>query len=418
MLDGDWDTCRGHGQGPGQGGRPRPRRVRRLRRAATAPPTWTRWPAASPPRPASRWCSTPPSPRCIEAGLQWLGGRAILNSANLEDGEAEGSRLDRVFKLAREYGAAVICLLIDEEGQARDVEWKLRVAHRIHDLAVDRYGLRARATCIFDALTFPLSTGDDDLPRRRHGHHRGHPPHQGRAARRAHHRSALSNVSLRPQAGGPPRPQLGVPARVRCEAGLDAAIVHAARIMPLNKIPEEQREVCLDLIYDRRDPPTATRRLRPAAGAAGRLRGRQRRPRWSRRTAPAGRSSSACRQRIIDGDRDGLEADLDEALAEGWPPLDIINDVLLAGMKVVGDLFGSGEMQLPFVLQSAETMKTAVAYLEPHMEKADVGRQGPHRAGHRQGRRARHRQEPGRHHPHQQRLRGAQPRHQDRASPR
>src|SRR6476619_3141241 len=103
-------------------------------------------------------------PEVMEAGLQWLGGRSILNSANLEDGEAEGSRLDRVFKLAREYGTAVICLLIDEEGQARDLEWKLRVAHRIHDIATTRYGLES-GDLIFDALTFPLSTGDDDLRR-------------------------------------------------------------------------------------------------------------------------------------------------------------------------------------------------------------------------------------------------------------
>ncbi|MTA19122.1 MAG: methionine synthase, partial [Actinobacteria bacterium] len=101
-------------------------------------------------------------PEVMEAGLAWLGGRAILNSANLEDGEAEGSRLDRVMKLAAEYGAAVVCLLIDEEGQARDIEWKLRIAHRIHDLAVNRYGLEP-SDLIFDALTFPLSTGDDDL---------------------------------------------------------------------------------------------------------------------------------------------------------------------------------------------------------------------------------------------------------------
>src|SRR5205085_4614291 len=101
-------------------------------------------------------------PQVMEAGLQWIGGRAVLNSANLEDGEAPGSRLDRVLSLAREYGAAVICMLIDERGQARDVEWKLDVARRIHALAVDRYGLRGE-DLIFDALTFPLSTGGEDL---------------------------------------------------------------------------------------------------------------------------------------------------------------------------------------------------------------------------------------------------------------
>ena len=185
----------------------------------------------------------------LEAGLQWLGGRAILNSANLEDGEGEGSRFDRVMRLAREYGAAVICLLIDEEGQARDVEWKMRVAHRIHDLAVERYGLEP-SDLIFDALTFPLSTGDDDL--------RGDAVATIEAIRRIKAELpgvfttlGVSNVSfgLKPAA----RHVLNSVFLHECvEAGLDSAIVHAARIMPLNRIPDEQREVCLDLIYDRR----------------------------------------------------------------------------------------------------------------------------------------------------------------------
>ena len=189
-------------------------------------------------------------PQVIEAGLQRLGGRAILNSANLEDGEAPGSRFDRVCSLAREYGAAVICLLIDEEGQARDVEWKMRVAHRIHDLATQRYGLEP-GDLIFDALTFPLSTGDDDLRRDAMA--------TIEAIRRikaelpgVHTMLGVSNVSfgLNPAA----RHVLNCVFLHECvEAGLDSAIVHAAEIMPLNKIPDEQRQVCLDLIYDRRD---------------------------------------------------------------------------------------------------------------------------------------------------------------------
>src|SRR5947209_6378692 len=185
----------------------------------------------------------------LEAGLQWIGGRAILNSANLEDGEGPDTRFDRVMKLAREYGAAVICLLIDEQGQARDVEWKLRVAHRIHDLAVNRYGLEA-SDLIFDALTFPLSTGDEDL--------RGDAMATIDAIRRikseipgAYTVLGLSNVSfgLKPAA----RHVLNSVFLHECrQAGLDAAIVHAARIMPLNRIPDEQRDVALDLIYDRR----------------------------------------------------------------------------------------------------------------------------------------------------------------------
>ena len=155
------------------------------------------------------------------------------------------------------------------------------------------------------------------------------------------------------------------------EAGLDSAIVHASKILPLSRIDERAKEVCLDLVYDRR-----TRRLRPAAGAAGALRGGQGRRAGRRTSTSTGRSTAGCRQRIIDGNRNGLEGDLTEALESGLAALDIVNDMLLAGMKVVGDRFASGEMQLPFVLQSAETMKAAVAFLEPHMEKADQGGKG------------------------------------------
>jgi 5-methyltetrahydrofolate--homocysteine methyltransferase len=153
------------------------------------------------------------------------------------------------------------------------------------------------------------------------------------------------------------------------EAGLDAAIVHAARIVPLNRIDDRQREVALDLIYDRRaegyDPLAEFMALFEGV-EAGAIE-KEDRSGWP--------VTERLSHRIIDGDRDGLEADLDEALAS-MPALDIVNDVLLDGMKVVGDLFGSGQMQLPFVLQSAETMKTAVAYLEPHMEKTDAAGKG------------------------------------------
>ena len=305
-------------------------------------------------------------PQVMEAGLQWLGGRAVLNSANLEDGDGEGSRFDRVCSLARTYGAAVICLLIDEDGQARDVEWKLRVAHRIYDLATGRYGL-GPGDLIFDALTFPLSTGDDDL--------RGDAMATIEAIRRikaelpgVHTVLGVSNVSfgLSPAA----RHVLNSVFLHECvEAGLDSAIVHAGRILPLNRIPEEQSKVCLDLVYDRRDPANGYDPLAALldifADVKAATQQKEDRSGW-----PVERRLS---QRIIDGDRDGLTDDLDEALAAGMPALTIVNDVLLAGMKVVGDLFGSGQMQLPFVLQSAETMKAAVAYLEPHMERVEDG---------------------------------------------
>jgi len=306
-------------------------------------------------------------PEVMEAGLERLGGRSVLNSANLEDGEAPGSRLDRVFGLAKKHGAAVICLLIDEEGQARSLEWKLRIAHRIHDLAVNRYGLRSE-DLIFDALTFPLTTGDDDLRR------------DGMATLDAIRqikvelpgvRTALgvSNVSfgLNPAAR---RILNSVFLHEAVEAGLDAAIVHAGKIEPLNRIDPEQRKTCLDLIYDRRaegyDP--LERLLELFAGVE---------------TVERSESDyddldvgERLARRIVDGDQKNVVADLDAALAEGTTPLEIINDHLLAGMKVVGELFASGEMQLPFVLKSAETMKKAVAYLEPMMEKADTETRG------------------------------------------
>jgi 5-methyltetrahydrofolate--homocysteine methyltransferase len=305
-------------------------------------------------------------PAVLEAGLQHHGGKALVNSANLEEGEGEGKRMDRVLSLAREYGAAVICLTIDEEGQARDADWKLRVAHRIYDIATQRYGIDG-TDLIFDPLTFPLSAGTEDL--RRDG------METLEAIRRikaelpgASTILGLSNVSfgLKPAA----RHVLNSVFLHECrEAGLDAAIVHAARILPLHKIDEQHRTVALDLIYDRRrddyDPLIEFMALfeNVDAGAVE----REDRSGWP--------VAERLKHRIIDGERDGIEADLGEQL-QSMDALSIVNDVLLSGMKVVGELFASGEMQLPFVLQSAETMKTAVAYLEPHMERVDGAGKG------------------------------------------
>jgi 5-methyltetrahydrofolate--homocysteine methyltransferase len=306
-------------------------------------------------------------PEVVEAGLELIGGRPILNSANLEDGDAPGSRFDRVCSLARDYGAAVICLLIDEEGQARDLEWKMRVAHQIHDLAVERYGLDP-SDLIFDALTFPLSTGDDDL--RKDGIATIEAIRRIKAELPGVHTTlGVSNVSfgLKPAA----RHALNSVFLAECvDAGLDSAIVHASKIRPLNRIDEHQRKVCLDLVWDRRefddngnctyDPLTEL--LAVFEGVQSVTEVKEDRSGWT--------VEQRLERRIIDGDRDGLEADLDEAL-QNTKALEIVNGTLLAGMKVVGELFASGEMQLPFVLQSAETMKMAVAYLEPHMERVD-----------------------------------------------
>ena len=308
-------------------------------------------------------------PPVMEAALRHIGGRAILNSANLEDGELPGSRLDRVMSLARDYGCAVICLLIDERGQARDVEWKMEIAHRIHQIACERYGLTA-SDLIFDALTFPLSTGDDDLRR--------DAMYTIEAIRRikaeipgAFTTLGVSNVSfgLSPAA----RHVLNSVFLHECvQAGLDSAIVHAGKIVPLSKIAPEQLDVCLDLVYDRRrtlgdgatyDPLQEL--LEVFADVKSVKAVKEDRSGWP--------VEERLKHRIIDGERDGLTDDLDLAMASGLTALDIVNDVLLDGMRVVGELFGSGQMQLPFVLQSAETMKTAVAYLEPYMEKVDGG---------------------------------------------
>jgi 5-methyltetrahydrofolate--homocysteine methyltransferase len=305
-------------------------------------------------------------PQVVEAGLQHHGGKAILNSANLEEGEAEGKRMDRVFRLASEYGAAVICLTIDEEGQARDAEWKLRVAHRLYTIATEKYGI-APTDLIFDPLTFPLSAGSEDLRR--------DAIETIEAIRRikaelpgASTVLGLSNVSfgLKPAA----RHVLNSVFLYECmQAGLDAAIVHAARILPMHKIDEQQRAVALDLVYDRR-----RENYDPLQEFIGLFEGVD--PHATEREELSSLPvDERLARRIIDGNRDGLVADLDEQL-ETMPALNIVNDVLLEGMKVVGDLFGRGEMQLPFVLQSAETMKAAVSHLEPHMEKADSGGKG------------------------------------------
>jgi len=305
-------------------------------------------------------------PQVLEAGLMHAGGKSILNSANLEEGEAEGKRFDRVLSLAQEYGAAVICLAIDEEGQARTADHKVEICKRIYTIATERYGIEP-SDLIFDVLTFPLGSGSEDL--RRDG------IETIDAIRRVKAELpgvstvlGLSNVSfgLKPAI----RHVLNSVFLHECrEAGLDAAIAHAARIMPMHKIDDHVREVTLDLIYDRRrdgyDPLTELMALFEGVDATAVE--REDRSGWP--------IEERLKHRIIDGDRDGLETDLDEQL-QTLPALGIVNDVLLEGMKVVGDLFGRGEMQLPFVLQSAETMKTAVAHLEPHMEKADDGGKG------------------------------------------
>lgn len=315
-------------------------------------------------------------PAVIEAGLECLGGRAMVNSVNYEDGDGPTSRFARIMPLVREHGAAVVALTIDEEGQARTAQTKFAIAARLIKDLTENWGMRLVDITV-DTLTFPIATGQDET--RRDGIetieairllNQNFPGVQTTLG--------ISNISfgLSPAA----RHVLNSVFLHECiQVGLTSAIVHAARIMPLNQIPKEQLDAALELIYDKRVYDTEgnvsydplTNYLDVFSGVD---------------TATAKQSRAAelaalplkerLERRIIDGEKKGLELDLDEALATGTSALEIINDNLLKGMQEVGELFGRGEMQLPFVLQSAEVMKSAVAHLEPHIEKTDDSGKG------------------------------------------
>lgn len=305
----------------------------------------------------------------LKAGLQRLGGRCAVNSVNYEDGDGPESRFTQVMELVSEYGAAVVALTIDEEGQARTAQKKADIATRLIDDITGKWGLRT-SDVIIDALTFTIATGQEES--RRDGIEtieaireikRRHPDVQTTLG--------LSNISfgLNPAA----RQVLNSVFLHECvQAGLDTAIVHASKILPMARIPDDQRAIALDLVYDRRregyDPLQELMAVFEGVSAA---------------SSKASRAEELAalplferlERRIVDGERNGLTDDLDAAL-EQRPALQIINDTLLSGMKTVGELFGSGQMQLPFVLQSAEVMKAAVAHLEPHMEKDDDSGKG------------------------------------------
>ncbi|MHC3389716.1 methionine synthase [Streptomyces lavendulocolor] len=300
----------------------------------------------------------------IRAGLEKLGGRAVINSVNYEDGDGPESRFAKVTALAKEHGAALIALTIDEEGQARTVETKVAIAERLIADLTGNWGIH-ESDILIDTLTFTICTGQEES--RKDGIatieairelKRRHPDVQTTLG--------LSNISfgLNPAA----RILLNSVFLDECvKAGLDSAIVHASKILPIARFDEEQVTCALDLIYDRRtegyDPLQRLMELFEGVNTKSMKAGKA-------EELAALPLEERLKRRIIDGEKNGLEADLDEALTTR-PALDIVNDTLLDGMKVVGELFGSGQMQLPFVLQSAEVMKTAVAHLEPHMEKTD-----------------------------------------------
>ncbi len=315
-------------------------------------------------------------PAVLKAGLEHLGGRSVINSVNYEDGDGPTSRFAKIMPLVKEHGAAVVALTIDETGQARTQEWKVAVASRLIEDLTKNWGMLT-SDILIDCLTFPIATGQEET--RRDGIEtlnaiselkKKYPDVQTTLG--------VSNVSF----GLNPAARIVLNSVFLAEAvkmGLDSAIVHPSKITPISRIDAKQLEVAMDLVYDRRvfdgdgnctyDPleiylnlfdgvETKTSKISRAAELAA---------------LPL---IERLERRIIDGEKVGLEADLQEAMNSGIKPLVIINEHLLSGMKTVGELFGSGQMQLPFVLQSAEVMKTAVALLEPHMEKSEDAGKG------------------------------------------
>ena len=313
-------------------------------------------------------------PAVLKAGLEHLGGRCVINSVNYEDGDGPTSRFAKIMPLVKEHGASVVALTIDEEGQARDAEWKLRIARRLITDLRDNWSMNV-GDILIDCLTFPIATGQEET--RKDGIETINAIRQLKAEfPEVQTTLGVSNVSfgLNPAA----RIVLNSVFLNECvQAGLDSAIVHPSKITPMARIDERQKQVALDLVYDRRtfdgeectyDPLQEFLQMFDGVELATSKNARA-------EALAALPLYERLQRRIIDGEKVGLDDDLKEAMALGTPPLEIINTHLLEGMKIVGELFGKGEMQLPFVLQSAEVMKTAVAQLEPFMEKTgDEGR--------------------------------------------
>jgi 5-methyltetrahydrofolate--homocysteine methyltransferase len=296
----------------------------------------------------------------MEAGLQHAGGKCILNSTNYEDGVP---RFAKVIELAKRYGSSVVIGTIDEQGMARTADGKLEIAKRAYEQATSEFGLPS-SDIFFDPLALPISTGIEEDRRNAletiEGIRRIKQDLPG-----CFTILGVSNISF----GLNPASRVvlnSVFLHDAVEAGLDAAIVNASKIEPLNRIGEKELKVARELIYDKRrfdgdvctyDPLTEFTKLFEGVKAKG-----------SKKASKGATVEERLKNHIIDGEKIGLEDELKAAL-EKYSALDIVNNILLDGMKVVGDLFGSGQMQLPFVLQSAEAMKAAVRFLEPFMEK-------------------------------------------------
>ncbi|MGI8495281.1 MAG: methionine synthase [Pyrinomonadaceae bacterium] len=297
----------------------------------------------------------------MEAGLKLAGGKCILNSTNYEDGE---ERFLKLLELAKEYGAAVVVGLIDEEGMARSAEGKLKIARRAFKQATE-FGIEAHDV-FFDPLALPISTGIEE--------DRRNAAETIESIKQIHNEMPEANIIL-----GVSNVSFGLNPAARVvlnsvflheavEAGMNSAIVNASKILPLNRFNEHEIEVALDLIYDRRKFAGDVCTYDPLGEFTTMFQGKTAQ---SMKVDVSNLSTEEkLKHHIIDGEKIGLEENLNKAL-ENYPALEIVNDILLDGMKTVGELFGSGQMQLPFVLQSAEVMKTAVKFLEPFMEKLE-----------------------------------------------
>lgn len=299
----------------------------------------------------------------MEAGLKVAGGKCLLNSTNFEDGEP---RFLKLLELAKKYGAGIIVGTIDEDGMARTGQKKFEIARRAYNKAIE-FGIPAHEV-FFDPLALPISTGIEE--------DRVNGKETIEAIRLirenlpdCHIILGVSNISFGLNSAA--RQVLNsVMLHDAMEVGLDSAIVSASKILPLAKIKDKHAKICRDLIYDRREFDGDICTYDPLTTLTELFQGQSvKRKEKIDENLPI---DERLKRHIIDGERIGLEEVLEQALKQ-FPPLDIINKYLLDGMKVVGELFGAGQMQLPFVLQSAETMKAAVAYLEPYMEKSEAG---------------------------------------------
>ncbi len=297
----------------------------------------------------------------MESGLKVAGGKCLLNSTNYEDGE---ERFLKVLELAKYYGAGVVIGTIDEEGMARTAIKKFEIASRAYDSCLE-FGIPAYEI-FYDPLALPISTGIEED--RRNALETIEAINMiNKKLKDVHILLGISNVSF----GLSPAARItlnSVFLNECCANGMDAAIVSPAKILPLSKISSEHKEICIDLIRDNRRYNDGNCTYDPLAELTNAFDGISTKD-ARKKLSTLGKLNveDRLKQHIIDGERVGLEDSLSEALTK-YKPLNIINEYLLEGMKVVGDLFGSGQMQLPFVLQSAETMKFSVAYLEPYIE--------------------------------------------------